>query len=425
MIKTFIEAEDFFAERSILGIKPGLERVHALLEEVGHPEQKLKAIHIAGTNGKGSTANYLIDGLIKSGYKVGFFTSPSFSGLTGHMFMNHEPIAEIDFLRLLNELLPAIDRLDRCRMAPTEFEIITVLAFLYMEERVDIAVIEAGMGGRFDTTNCFDPLLSIITNVAKDHTAFLGDTIEQIATHKAGIIKKGHPVITGEMSNSALVVIEKEAEEKCSPHYHLGRDFQISDAEGRYFKWAAGDIAYDVQLNMYGLHQSHNAALAIMALELLSRDHPEINVREGIKALHKTTVAGRFEVISEEPLIVLDGAHNPDGITAFTAAATDFAKGRQTHIIFSAFKDKEIDKMLDLLQGQFDHITLVSFEHPRSLSNDDLKHLASGRGLDFNANWQAAVSAALKADGDICTFITGSLHFILRARAYLTEFKGK
>jgi len=425
MIKTLLEAEDFFAERAILGIKPGLERVHALLEEVGHPERALKGIHIAGTNGKGSTANFLMDGLIESGYTVGFFTSPSFSGLRGHMFINHEQISETDFLGVLNKLLPAIDKLDQAKMEPTEFEIITVLAFMYLEKRADIAVIEAGMGGRFDTTNCFDPILSIITNVAKDHTAFLGNTIEQIASHKAGIIKTHRPIITGEMSDMGLAVIEKESIEKSAPHYHLGKDFNIYNANGSHFEWTGKNKKHFVKLTMHGSHQTQNAALAIMALELLSENHIAINVTKAIDAMYSTTVAGRFEVISTQPLIVLDGAHNPDGIKAFTAEAADFAKNKQTHIIFSAFKDKEIDKMLDLLQKQFEFITLVPFNHPRSMSENELAQLASSRGLEFNADWKKTISAALKAEETCCTFITGSLHFILRSRAYLLQINGQ
>lgn len=178
MFTNFQEIESFFNSRKSLGIKPGLDRIKKLLQLLDNPQDRIQAIHIAGTNGKGSTVHFIKDALQANGYHVGIFTSPSFSGLTGHMFIDNSAIPETKFVKLCNEIYPFIVQLDNENKSPTEFEIITALAFVYFSAHVDIVLVEAGMGGREDTTNCFQPLISIITNVARDHTAFLGNSLE-------------------------------------------------------------------------------------------------------------------------------------------------------------------------------------------------------------------------------------------------------
>ena len=426
MFKTFIEAEKYLQDRDRLGIKPGLERVQGLLNAAGNPERSLKAVHIAGTNGKGSTAHYLMNGLIKSGHRTGFFTSPSFSGLTGHIFVNGQPISETDFLRHLNAMLPAIHNLDEKAMEPTAFEIITVLALMHLHEVADIAVIETGMGGRFDTTNCFEPLLSIITNIAKDHAAFLGHTDAEIAYHKAGIIKAGCPGIVGKVSADALEVIEQEAKQVKAPLYQLGRDFwveRLSEAEGRQqFTWkSAGLGECKAVLSMHGLHQADNAALALMALSLLEQEDIAVDWESALQGIGETNVFGRFEVVSLQPKIVLDGAHNPDGIRAFTETAGVYAKDRNKQLIFSAFKDKEADVMLEILKQDFISITLVTFDHPRAMDEEELYALASRYELQAEPDWQLAIERAMQAEKNEVTFVTGSLNFILQVREFIKK----
>src|SRR5690625_3069641 len=179
----------YFTKRDEFGIKPGLERIHRLLELLGNPEKEIKAIHIAGTNGKGSTIQFMKNVLINNGYDVGVFTSPSFYGIRGHIEHNRSFIDNELFLHILELMKPAIKQLDDEENHPTTFEIITAVAFMYFKEHVDIVLVETGMGGREDTTNCFTPILSVITNVDFDHVGFLGDTLEEITAHKAGIIK--------------------------------------------------------------------------------------------------------------------------------------------------------------------------------------------------------------------------------------------
>lgn len=425
MFKTYKEAEIFLKERSKLGIKPGLERMEGLLSAAGHPERTLQAVHIAGTNGKGSTAHFLMNALMQNGKRVGFFTSPSFSGLTGHIFINNMPIAEDDFLNELNRLMPAIEELDQQKLAPTEFEIITAIAFQHLSRNADFAVIETGMGGRFDTTNVFMPILSIITSIAKDHAAFLGETLEEIAWHKAGILKAERPGVIGKMQPAPLSVIMKEAARLHAPLNLMGEDFWIENrnatASGQQFNWHSQRFGSHLALiKMHGSHQADNAALALMALHLLEETGMSLDWDQVLSGMEMTVVSGRFEQIMEEPAVFLDGAHNPDGIDMFAKTAKSYAKDQRKRVLFTAFRDKEIDVMLNRLKADFDDITLVTFEHPRALNELELDELAACHHLKTEPDWKAAIRQALdSAHADDCIFVTGSLNFILQVRAYL------
>ncbi len=201
-------------------MKPGLDRIRKLLHFLGDPQGKVTAIHVAGTNGKGSTIQYIKHGLIANSCRVGVFQSPSMDGVKGHISVNHRKVPEETIITLMNQIYPFIQRLDQEQNAPTSFEIITAIAFLHFADDVDVALIEAGMGGRYDTTNCFDPVMSIITNIEKDHTAFLGTTLGEIAWQKAGIIKEKRPVIAGEMNEEAYKSIIAEAIQKTHPCFN-------------------------------------------------------------------------------------------------------------------------------------------------------------------------------------------------------------
>ena len=235
-MNTIKEAEDFLNSRKQYGIKPGLDRIQALLEGMNHPENYLQSIHVAGTNGKGSTIAFLSHALIQNGYRTGIFTSPSFYGLKGYFLLDENFIEDDIIVHELNLLLPYIQELDRQGNAPTEYEILTALAFLVFKDRADITLIETAMGGRFDTTNVVHPLLSIITNVEMDHMNFLGNSVSEIAFHKAGIIKNQVPVILGKTKEEAFQVIQQEAEEKKAPLLRFGTDFFLNE---RVLNWKA------------------------------------------------------------------------------------------------------------------------------------------------------------------------------------------
>ncbi|WP_269412070.1 bifunctional folylpolyglutamate synthase/dihydrofolate synthase [Lentibacillus daqui] len=425
MFDNFEQVTKFFSQRKQFGIKPGLHRMQQLLQLLGNPQNKLRAVHVAGTNGKGSTIHFLKDGLKASGYRVGVFTSPSFCGLTGYIWIDDSSITEAALIRLLNDMYPAIRMLDEQNNHPTEFEIITALAFVYFVNRVDIAIIETGMGGREDTTNCFTPILSIITNVARDHMAFLGDTIQEIAAHKAGIIKQNRSVIVGVLEPAALVVVKHEAQRKHASIYQLTKDFWLTGTEqtdhsSMSFVWTDGTVNRHVSLTMKGQHQQQNAALAMMALTLLERNQYQIDWKKAIHAIGHTHVAGRFELVRQHPSVIIDGAHNIAGTASFIQTMLKHYPDQERHLIFAGFKDKELVKMLYRLKPYFASITLTSFDHPRAIAAAALYELTDDRTFAVNADWRD-VAKKLNEQTDACFFFTGSLHFILEVRKYFLQ----
>lgn len=421
MFESYQQTEAFFDSRKSLGIKPGLDRIYSLLDLLGNPQTKIRAIHIAGTNGKGSTVQFIKNALQANGFRIGVFSSPSLTGLTGHVGIDDTFISEEVFLDLCNEIYPAIRQLDNRNMSPTEFEIITALAFLFFSKTVDIAIIEAGMGGRDDTTNCFSPALSIITNVAKDHTQFLGESLKEIAYHKAGIIKKHVPVILGEMELEALEVMETEIYDKKTKSYQLGDSFTYKLAEKiagtQQFSWRKDNELHMLSIQILGEHQVKNASIAFMALKLLSETGLKVNTNKSIDAIKSTRVPGRFEIIQHNPIIVLDGAHNPAGIDTFLQTVTVNYNEKPKHLIFSAFKDKDLETMLNKLSGHFETITVTTFQHPRAASAEDLYRLTQAETKRIATDFKTAIKQIDPSDGNY--FITGSLNFIAQVREYL------
>jgi dihydrofolate synthase/folylpolyglutamate synthase len=426
MFTTDEQVITFFNKRKNYGIKPGLDRINHLLALLDHPQDKIKAIHIAGTNGKGSTISYLNNALINNGYKVGVFTSPSLDGLTGHIFYKDKPITNAKFLHLLNVIYPAICELDESGDYPTEYEILTAVAFMYFANHVDIALIETAMGGREDTTNCFQPILSIITNVDKDHTAFLGETIKEIAYHKAGIIKDNIPVIVGNMTDEAFAVIQDDAYKKQANIYRLHEHFNYQFVQQvnhkQMFKWANDEEKrFDITLQMYGEHQVANSSLAMMGLVYLKKKGYVIDWKQTLVSIENTVVPGRFEVIQENPKIILDGAHNPAGIQSFLETVDKNYQDADKHLIFAAFKDKDLQKMLHLLAPKFTTITLTSFEHPRAADAIYLYRLLDIEHKYMVKDCKEVISQVnhQSVNKHSIYFITGSLHFIALVRKYL------
>ncbi|MGJ9457105.1 bifunctional folylpolyglutamate synthase/dihydrofolate synthase [Oceanobacillus sp. CF4.6] len=422
MFTTFQEVESFFDTRKSLGIRPGLDRIQRLLGLLGDPQKEIQAIHVAGTNGKGSTVQYIKNALHTNGYQVGVFISPSITGLTGHIYLNDTEIGDEEFLHLCNEIYPCIKQMDNENLAPTEFEIITALGFLYFSNNGDIALIEAGMGGRADTTNCFQPIISIITNIAKDHTRFLGETIAEIAYQKAGIIKSNAPVITGELDREAKSVIELEANKRKTEVYKLGEDFFYRREKHQQFIWKGTQIQIETRLKMVGEHQAKNASIALMALELLSDKGYSISFSKAGDAIAATRLAGRFEVVSKEPIIILDGAHNPDGMAAFLSTVEENFPHTNKHILFAAFKDKDLELMLKQLENKFASLTLTSFPHPRAAQTEQLFTSSSDVNKRIHDNWIEAIDEIIKKQSGYY-FITGSLNFISLVRTYILTNK--
>lgn len=423
MFTTFQEIEAFFNSRKAFGIKPGLDRIHRLLALLNHPEKSVPAIHVAGTNGKGSTIQFIKNALQANDVKVGVFTSPSLTGLTGHLLIDDSEISEPTFIDLCNELYPHVLQLDQEHNPPTEFEIITAIGFLYFSQGVDIALIEAGMGGREDTTNCFHPFLSIITNVAKDHTAFLGDSISEIAYQKAGIIKVNSPVIVGDLEAEALAVIIAEAKKCNAPVYQLGENFSYNRNKDRSMTWFNNGRTVKTNLQMYGEYQFQNASIALMALEKLVDAGYQISFTKAALAIGQTKLAGRFEIVNKDPLVILDGAHNPAGVAAFIKTVNEHFTADEKHVLVAVFKDKELDAMLEQLGASFTSITLTSFQHPRAANAEDLYQLTSTSEKHIATDWKEEVNQILQGKGSGVRFITGSLNFISLVREYILSRK--
>ena len=432
MFNTYEEALDWIHARLRLGIKPGLKRMQWMMEKLDHPETKIKTVHIGGTNGKGSTVTFLRSILEAAGYRVGTFTSPYIEHFNERISVNGKPVSDEDLVELTNAIKPLADELEETDLGgPTEFEVITAMSLLYFVKlaKVDIVLYEVGLGGRFDSTNIIYPYLSVITNIGLDHTAILGDTHEQIAFEKAGIIKKHTAVVTGVKREDALKVITAKAEEEKSALFRIGKDFSISEhaslSNGEEFSLSSPfGILDNLKIGMIGQHQTENASLAVLAAQYLKENHGyrigELAIREGLR---EAFWPGRFEVISEKPLVILDGAHNDEGIQALANELKNRFKEKKVHVVFTALKDKKLDKMIAQLDETADKLIFVSFDFPRASSAADLMALSKSENKSFNEDWKTAIIAEIDELGEEdVLIITGSLYFISEAKPTLREF---
>ncbi|HAM81433.1 bifunctional folylpolyglutamate synthase/dihydrofolate synthase [Ornithinibacillus bavariensis] len=430
MFTSLEQVNHFFRDRKNYGIKPGLDRMYQLLESQNNPQDKIKAIHIAGTNGKGSTLTYIKEAFIQNNYTVGVFTSPSLTGITGHIYINDKPIGAESFLTYLNKLLPTIERLDTKKMYPTEFEIITVIAFMYFAESVDIALIECGMGGREDATNCISPILSIITNIAMDHAYFLGDTIEKIAYHKAGIIKDQIPTVVGKVDSASLEIIVKEAASKNSTIYQYSQEYKASkimiQQNSQSFQWEYNDFSLPITINMKGRHQIENASTALMAIHQLIDAGFSLDWVKVQKAFQLAKLEGRFERLMEQPSIIVDGAHNPAGMNAFLQTVQSEYGDREKILIFAGFRDKELKQMILEAIPYFQTVFLTTFDSPRAEEADELGRQLQANNVKINSNWKELVEKVVLSDkeSNSAYFFAGSLHFIGLVRSLINSANG-
>ncbi|MEA4923798.1 MAG: folylpolyglutamate synthase/dihydrofolate synthase family protein [Syntrophomonadaceae bacterium] len=339
---------------SQLGSKPGLERINGLLQETGNPQLGLNYIHVAGTNGKGSTSLIIADILIKAGYRVGRFSSPHLHSYLERFTVNGQEISEKSFWPLLDGVEKGIASLLRQGgERPTEFEVLTAIAFEYFcNEKVDIAVLEVGMGGTYDSTNVITPLVSVITGVDYDHTAFLGNTLAEIAANKAGIIKPSVPVIVGMMADEPLAVITRQAASLGAPLYR-GSEISITRSSAPTLEGQELDIAgkswrmSNVQYSLRGDYQLKNLALALNTIEIMrTRGYraDESSIRQSLRSLF---IPGRVEVVQSDPPVILDAAHNPQGARALADSLDNIFPHRQKILVFGLLDDKARDATIE------------------------------------------------------------------------------
>ena len=415
------------------GSVPGLDAIEGLLEELGHPEDNLKIVHIAGTNGKGSIFAYLSSILIAEGFEVGRYISPTISCYEERFQINGEYITKDKLARLYNIVEEAMKREEeKTGLKPTLFEVETAISFLYFkEEKVDYALIEVGMGGRMDATNVIrHPELTVISSISYDHQAFLGDTLEEIAWQKAGIIKESCPVILSENSDEVCKVIGQEATKKKVKCIEIEpTDYEVLSETpyGSTFLWK--EQRYETKLP--GRHQVSNAVTALAASEYLFRkDYEKNNARKAIAkeldemnvksaqqgGIIRTCWPGRLEVLKKEPLFYRDGAHNPDGAKKLAAFLQKYFTNKKIIYIMGVLKDKEYKKMLRYLMPMAKEVYVFKPKNERGLSAqilaDTIKEVADV-SVTIESDVNAAIFRALDtAKPDDVLVACGSLSFM-------------
>lgn len=393
--------------------KPGLERIEELCRGLGDPQNELKFIHVAGTNGKGSTCSMLSSVLMAAGYKVGMFTSPYVREFNERMRINGENIPN-DILASLTEQAKSVA--DNMADRPTEFELITAIGFKYFaEEKCDVVVLEVGMGGRLDATNIIgSPLLSVITGIAIDHTAFLGDSIEKIAGEKAGIIKANAPVLWGGSDLSAEAVIAEEVVKKQTTLYKT--DYSklkicSMSLEGCIFDYK--DRKY-VSIALLGAYQPKNAAVVLDAIDILSSHGlsiPEDTLRRG---LAEAKWPARFEIIASDPTVIFDGAHNPQGISAAVESIKNYFGDKRVVIVSGVLRDKDYRVIAQSLSEVADTVYTITPNNPRALTAKEYAEVIWAQGVlaESTDSISTALSLGRKRAKELGTamFCLGSLY---------------
>jgi dihydrofolate synthase/folylpolyglutamate synthase len=400
----------------------GLTQEERILNAIGNPHREIQAIHIGGTNGKGSTAAMMGSILQKEGYRVGLYTSPHLSRFTERIKVNGKEIEEEEVAALTGWMRKEIEA---AGITPpfTFFDFTTAMALHHFKEKlVDLAILEVGLGGRLDSTNVIDPLISVITNIAKDHEAYLGKSILKIAREKAGIIKKGRPLITAATQPSVLHLFSKVCEEMGSPYYRVGKEFRYRRAEDEGFHYEGLDRKlWGIHLNLKGFHQIMNATTALGAMEVLEDLGYRVSTEAMIDGLKEVDWPGRLEMVSSSPKVILDGAHNPAGALVLKECLEKEFQYHHLILLIGIMKDKDIQPMLHLLAPLADHIILTKPHTDRAAPPSVLKKALgeNGEKAEIVEDFKEAIKRGLLLTQEKDLFcITGSLYTVGEARAY-------
>ncbi|HID0817970.1 bifunctional folylpolyglutamate synthase/dihydrofolate synthase [Clostridium botulinum] len=377
------EAREYIQSKAKFGSNLGLERTEKLLELLGNPHKRLRCIHIAGTNGKGSTTAMISAVLKESGYKVGMYTSPYIEEFEERIQINGHNITKEDLGYIITKVANIVEKVENMGYGnPTEFEIITVAMFYYFcLKEVDFAVIEVGLGGRLDSTNVLEPILSIITSISYDHMNILGETLEEITYEKAGIIKKA-PVITYPQKKEVEKNIEKVCKEKnCElikvEDNLINIEIEIIEKNmgQQSFKLKTKEDTYNICLSLLGEHQIKNCITVILALEKLMKLGIKIEKIHIISALKKVKWSARLEIVNKNPLTVIDGAHNIDGIESLKNNVSKYFKYNKLILILGILKDKQVEDMIKTLVPLADRVLTVAPHNDRGESSKELMHI--------------------------------------------------
>lgn len=396
---TYNEALEYIHSVEWLGSRPGLSRTQKLLAKLGNPEKDMKFIHVAGTNGKGSTCAMLSAMLISAGYKTGLYTSPYIVRFNERMQINGEPISDSELASLVEIIKPIAESMED---KPTEFEIITALAFLYYKRNgCDVVVLEVGMGGRLDSTNVIEaPLVSVITGIALDHTGVLGDSVACIAAEKAGIIKKGCPVVYGGRDDAAYKIIRARCEETGSELVRTNLkslSTYVETLECTRFSYSSQKGIYiDVSLPLLGKYQMDNAATVIETGETLIKlgfTLSRFDIRRGIR---NACWNARFELLAQDPPVIFDGSHNIQGVTAAAESIKQYFGDKKVALLMGVLADKDYSDMVNILAPLTERVFTITPPSPRALGSDDLAAIFNEAGTSATAfgSIQAGVESA-------------------------------
>jgi dihydrofolate synthase / folylpolyglutamate synthase len=413
---------DYLYRLEKFGMIFGLAKVEAILEAIGNPHREIQAVHIGGTNGKGSTAAMMASILQKEGYRTGLYTSPHLIRFTERIKINGKEIEQEEVAELAGWMRR---RVKQAGVTPpfTFFDFTTAMALLYFKQKmVDLAILEVGLGGRLDSTNVVDPLVSVITNIAKDHEEQLGRSLLKIAGEKAGIIKQGRPLVTAATQPQVLRLFSKICQERRSPYYRVGKEFRYVQNGERNFDYEGLDRKlWNISLNLGGPHQIINATTALGVMEVLDDLGYSVSNDAMIEGVKEVEWPGRLEMVSSSPRVVLDGAHNPAGALALKESMEREFQYRHLNLIFGVMKDKDIPSILRLLAPLAHHLILTRPHTDRAAAPSLLlKALGkNGEKAEITEDLEGAIEKGLsmtKEDDLLC--ITGSLYTVGEARAY-------
>lgn len=428
---TYNEAVKKINSLLVFGSKPGLERISELVKRIGSPDKKLKFVHIAGTNGKGSTCALIANTLTKAGYKTGMFISPYVLEFRERFQIDGKMIEKKELASIVEEIYPIVVQMKNEDKIITEFEFVFAIALIwYSRQNCDVVVLETGLGGRFDATNIIDtPLASVITSISLDHTAILGNSYEKIAFEKCGIIKpNGITIAYGEQKDGVIDVIRKTANERNNKLFIANTNSVIkksSSLDGSKFDFRSDKLNMnDLKIPFIGDHQLKNAATAlytVKALKELGYNISENAIKEGFSTAF---FPARLELFKRSPIILLDGAHNPGGAEALSKAIKDNLSDKRKIGIVGMLADKDINTALSMLIPLFDEIITVSPHNPRAMSSEKLAETVSKYCKNVTAlnDYKEAFEKALNdADSSSAIVVFGSLYLAGDMRKIISE----
>ncbi|WP_290062000.1 bifunctional folylpolyglutamate synthase/dihydrofolate synthase [Paraclostridium bifermentans] len=426
------EALQFIHESHKFGMRLGLDNIKKLLELLGNPQNNLKIIHVAGTNGKGSTCSFISSILKESGYKVGLYTSPFLETFTERIRVNGENIREEEVGKIVSLIKEKIEiMVSEGYSYPTEFEIVTAMAFYYYnQEKVDFVALEVGLGGRYDATNVIDrPVVSAITSISLDHTGILGDTLGKIAFEKGGIIKEDCPTIVYPQQEEASEVIKNICAEKKSKYMECNfKNIEIksSNINSQIYNCNInGKELRDLEIKLIGDHQIKNSIVALNVIDYLNdikiTNISEENIRKG---LLETKWPGRIEKISENPMFIIDGAHNEEGAKSLANSIDKYFENKNKILVIGMLEDKDIESVLDLLIPKFNNVITTTPDNPRAIDANKLKEKIERYNIEVNCkpNIKEAVDYALEiSNKDDVIISAGSLYMIGNVRTIIVN----